>query len=221
MKHYIRAISLLLLTALLATACGAQRMRSAESRTQMSPQSSESLAAHRQTYADQITSLLDAAMEQSMKSLLLQEEIPAAKAVVTIPLENLLNLPPGAGYTARSKNGRASLELTREGENIVATSRCDSIARRCIYMQREVFRQRTKIDSLTTLLADRITAAHRADSLLALHSAAEHAVTEKPPAFRWFKWFLTGILTGVTATTLLLKTGIIKRVIAAIKRLLL
>lgn len=215
-----RFVPLLMVVMLTMSGCGAtKKQSSSESRSELS-QNHESRVDHREASSDQLFNILNAATQQSRKSLLLQEEIPAAKAVVTIPLNNLINLPPGAGYTARSENGRASLELTRDGDHIVATSRCDSIARRCLYMECEVFRQRTQIDSLTKTLSGQTVAIHRADSLLASHATSETSLIEKPPIFRWFNWFSIGVLTGVMATTLLLKTDILKRVAAAIKRLL-
>ncbi|MEG0807656.1 MAG: hypothetical protein RR410_04815 [Alistipes sp.] len=212
---------LLTLVMTMMMGCGAtKKQSSSESRSELSQQNHESHLDQRATSADLLFRMLDQATEQSRKSLLLQEEIPAAKAVVTIPLKNLINLPQGAGYTARSENGRASLQLIRAGDTIVATSRCDSIARRCLYMESEVFRQRTQIDSLTKMLSDQTTTIHLADSLRTVQAMASSASSEKPPAVRWLKWLSIGVFMGSIATALYLKPNLVKTIIATIKKII-
>ena len=81
---------------------------------------------------------------------LFAESIPSEQTSLEIPTQNLLNLPEGAKYGTHS--GRASVEAERRGDNIVVTGKCDSIARRCVYFESQVFRQREVIDSLAQLL---------------------------------------------------------------------
>lgn len=62
---------------------------------------------------------------------LTREGIPESEAKVDVPIQNLLNLPDGAGYTA--KDGQASVSVQRHGDNITVTGKCDSIARQCLF----------------------------------------------------------------------------------------
>ena len=59
--------------------------------------------------------------------------IPESEAKVDVPIQNLLNLPDGAGYTA--KDGQASVSVQRHGDNITVTGKCDSIARQCLFLR--------------------------------------------------------------------------------------
>ena len=82
---------------------------------------------------------------------LTREGIPESEAKVDVPIQNLLNLPDGAGYTA--KDGQASVSVQRHGDNITVTGKCDSIARQCLFYEREVFRQRSEVDSLKRVIS--------------------------------------------------------------------
>ena len=89
--------------------------------------------------------------EQSDVTALTREGIPESEAKVDVPIQNLLNLPDGAGYTA--KDGQASVSVQRHGDNITVTGKCDSIARQCLFYEREVFRQRNEVDSLKRVIS--------------------------------------------------------------------
>ena len=67
---------------------------------------------------------------------LTREGIPESEAKVDVPIQNLLNLPDGAGYT--TKDGQASVSVQRHGDNITVKGKCDSIARQCLFYEREV-----------------------------------------------------------------------------------
>ena len=137
---------------------------------------------------------------------------------MTIPTQNLLDLPDGAKYSAQ--NGRASIEAERQGDKIVVRGRCDSIARRCTYFENRVFRQRVLIDSLTVRLDEMQAYQARADSLLAAVSAAYHAAeyTKKPPS-GWYWWLLVGFLAGGAASAWLTKTNPLKAIVKLIKNI--
>ena len=94
---------------------------------------------------------------------LFAEPIPSEQTSLEIPTQNLLNLPEGAKYGTHS--GRASVEAERRGDNIVVTGKCDSIARRCVYFESQVFRQREVIDSLAQLLIAERAKYRQLDSL--------------------------------------------------------
>ena len=77
------------------------------------------------------------------------ELIPEVTAQVTIPMQSLDDLPDGAGYG--TTNGRATIEAVRQGDNIVVTGKCDSIARQCILYERQASRYRQTVDSLNAV----------------------------------------------------------------------
>lgn len=66
----------------------------------------------------------------------MQEPIPAQEAALTIPFQNLLDLPEGAGY--RHRDGRASVDIRRQGDSLTVTGHCDSLMRRCLFYEEEV-----------------------------------------------------------------------------------
>ncbi|MGN1211755.1 MAG: hypothetical protein ACI4TM_08710 [Candidatus Cryptobacteroides sp.] len=130
------------------------------------------------------------------------EAIPQAEAQMTIPTQNLMDLPEGAKYG--TSNGRATVEVEKQGDKIVATSRCDSIARRCEFYERQAFRQQSTIDSLkSTILAlnDQIHQMSFEDSLKASQSSFESQET-KPPRTGG-KWFAVGLAIGIALTVVL------------------
>lgn len=221
MKNRIRGIPLvLLLAAVLMTACGAIRNKMSEQTSSLELSSSsaqyEAQAAavhdtHRhaqeQTQTDSTTTRQEYA-----------EPVSEERTDMTIPTQSLLDLPDGAKYSAQ--NGRASIEAERQGDKIVVRGRCDSIARRCTYFENRVFRQRTLIDSLTTRLDEVQAYRARADSLLAAVSAAYHAAerAEKPPSM-WYRWLFVGFLAGGAASALLTKTNPLKVIVKLIKNI--
>ena len=76
----------------------------------------------------------------------MQEPVPAQEATLTIPFQNLLDLPEGAGY--RHRDGRASVDIRRQGDSLAVTGHCDSLMRRCLFYEEEVFRRQVREDSL-------------------------------------------------------------------------
>ena len=211
---------MLLLVAVLMAACGAIRNTTSEQTASLEQSSSsaqlEAQAAavhdtHRhvqeQTQTDSTTTRREYA-----------EPVPEERTDMTIPTQNLLDLPDGAKYSAQ--NGRASIEAERQGDKIVVRGRCDSIARRCTYFENRVFRQRVLIDSLADRLDEMQAYRARADSLLAAVSAAYHSAerTEKPPS-TWYRWLLAGFLAGGAASALLTKTNPLKAIIKLIKNI--
>lgn len=150
---------------------------------------------------------------------LFAESIPSEQTSLEIPTQNLLNLPEGAKYGTHS--GRASVEAERRGDNIFVTGKCDSIARRCVYFESQVFRQREVIDSLAQLLIAERAKYRQLDSLSNARSGTMQVVqtTRKSPAtWRW--WLLFGFLAGGTAASLLTKTNPLKTIVQLIKQIL-
>lgn len=219
MKNRIRGIPLvLLLVAVLMAACGAiKNTTSAQTSLLQQSNSSAQLEAQAAAVHDTHRHVQEQTQTDStMTRREYAEPVPEERTDMTIPTQNLLDLPDGAKYSAQ--NGRASIEAERQGDKIVVRGRCDSIARRCTYFENRVFRQRVLIDSLTVLLDEMQAYQARADSLLAAVSAAYHAAerTEKPPS-TWYRWLLAGFLAGGAASALLTKTNPLKAIVKLIK----
>lgn len=139
---------------------------------------------------------LEEAILQKMKYA---EPIPPEEARMTIPTRNLLDLPDGAKYGTSS--GRATVEAERSGDNIVLTGRCDSIARRCEFYERHVFRQQDTIDALKsaiTRLEDQLYRKTFERDSIASQMTFESR-RSKPPRTGG-KWFLFGFLSGIAIT---------------------
>ena len=133
---------------------------------------------------------------------LTREGIPESEAKVDVPIQNLLNLPDGAGYT--TKDGQASVSVQRHGDNITVTGKCDSIARQCLFYEREVFRQRSEVDSLKRVISRMEQTSNRSDETYKVESDAAQSIKEKPPA-TWYKWLLVGFVGGLLLTSPLKK----------------
>lgn len=131
-----------------------------------------------------------------------QEGIPASEATVDVPIRNLLDLPDGAGYTV--KDGQASVSVQRHGDNVTVTGKCDSIARQCLFYEREVFRQRSEIDSLKRTISQVEQTTLRNDVTEKTEDIVDNTIKEKPPA-TWYKWLLVGFAAGVLLTSPLKK----------------
>lgn len=133
---------------------------------------------------------------------LTREGIPESEAKVDIPMQNLLDLPDGAGYTA--KDGRASVSVQRHGDNITVTGKCDSIARQCLFYEREVFRQRSEADSLKQVISRMEQTDSRSDESHMAESDVAQSIKERPPA-TWYKWLFAGFAAGLLLTSPLKK----------------
>lgn len=131
-----------------------------------------------------------------------------------VPIQNLLNLPDGAEYTA--KDGQASVSVQRHGDNIAVTGKCDSIARQCLFYEREVFRQRSEIDSLKRAISQVEQTTVRNEAAEKTEDTVEQTILEKPPA-TWYKWLLAGMVAGVLISSPLRRAG--NKVFTFIKRL--
>lgn len=122
------------------------------------------------------------------------EGIAQESASLDIPILILRDLPEGAGYTA--KDGRAGVELRKEGDNIKITGRCDSISRLYRYYQAFSQEQHRQIDSLQWELTWlRSWSDRQAAEISELHDQARKS-SDKPPESRpW--WILAGFAAGL------------------------
>lgn len=64
-------------------------------------------------------------------------------------MDSVFNLPPGAWYGARQ--GQASVNVGRDSDNnLIVESACDSIQRRCLYLEEEITRIRNELQETET-----------------------------------------------------------------------
>lgn len=61
------------------------------------------------------------------------EPVPISEVKLTIPMDSLRNLPPRAGYTAKS--GRANVGVHTRGDTLIVYATCDSLRRMCEYYE--------------------------------------------------------------------------------------
>lgn len=112
------------------------------------------------------------------------EAIPPSKVVVAFPAGDLPALPAGAGYHA--KEGRASVDIRRNGDTIEVTASCDSLARQVEYWQDMYYQARNTID----------------------RQSEEMETLKQPrasPVKTALKWLFIGILTGAILTIIIIK----------------
>lgn len=96
-------------------------------------------------------------------------------------MDSVARLPAGAVYTARQ--GQATLRVGHDGQGrLVAESECDSISRRCFYLEKE------------------LTRISRENSL---GSVEQQPPASGPTGWQWF-WIRTGqIAAGVCGSILI------------------
>lgn len=92
----------------------------------------------------------------------MREAVPPATARLSLPIPNLLDLPDGAGYTAR--DGRSFASVRRDGDSLVVTAQCDSVSRLCLFLYDSLEERRHEADSLRGLLLRERNETHIRDS---------------------------------------------------------
>ncbi len=154
--------------------------------------------------------LLEAGRTESSRSgshrLLVREEmIPGTEARLTLPAASLLELPEGAGYGAR--DGRSSVRIERHGDGFEITGTCDSISRRCLYLEDLSESETHRADSLQLELTT-LKWTMEGSSTLRRHEAGESRnESGKPPnLFCWaIVWLAAGIIAGGTLSFLAIR----------------
>lgn len=132
----------------------------------------------------------------------MQEPIPAQEAALTIPFQNLFDLPEGAGY--RHRDGRASVDIRRQGDSLTVTGHCDSLMRRCLFYEEEVFRRQVREDSLLQ------TVEFYKRELVRIRNETEQDITEVKTEFKQrfspvkiaLLAFIAGVASGILSTFL-------------------
>lgn len=217
MKNRIRGWTpvVVLLAVLLLTGCSAVK-QSRSRQTQVSAlekrktDSAAVFAARSEVTAQNILDL-----QTDRRSMgLTQETVPEQEANLTIPLQNLLDLPDGAGYT--QKEGRASVDIRRSGDYLVATGHCDSLARLCLFYEEEIFRRQTREDSLEQKVSSMEAELRQSEMVANTENIQAETIKKKPPAV-WYLWLLAGMAAGILISSPLRRTA--NKVLTFIKRL--
>ncbi|MEF3407887.1 hypothetical protein [Parabacteroides merdae] len=104
--------------------------------------------------------------------------IPPSRATLAVPVDSLRRLPAGAAYT--EKSGQATVSLSYEDGNVVASARCDSL-------ERLVFELSEQLYGKTEQTGQR-----------------EEQKTAPAATFgQRLKWCLSGVLTGIILTIII------------------
>lgn len=149
MKHLIRGatITLIVAVAMILAGCASTRHKERTvSQEALSTAASEYLDTLGATMSGSLTSKKSGQKECWMTHAITAEGIAAELARLNVPIQSLRDLPDGAGYTA--KDGRAGVELRKEGDNITVIGQCDSISRLYHFYREMSLEQYSEIDSL-------------------------------------------------------------------------
>ena len=215
MKNLIRGVTLILIVAVFClTGCTAARItKNRQSLTQTEQSKSETATGVAGQRSEQAAQKLEELLQGQTTTITTLEGIPESLATVDVPIQNLLNLPDGAEYTA--KDGQASVSVQRNGDNITVTGKCDSIARQCLFYEQEVFRRRSEADSLRETISRMEALQTEKETVDHTEQNLSESVKEKPPA--WYKWLLAGFIAGILASSPLKR--ITNKVFIFIKRI--
>lgn len=202
MRKTIRGLPLtlmLLLVTLCLVACGPTKVATTSKSVmteEVAQQVASAAAQDEVAHAEQQSTQQQVEIQQTTTKQEATEAVPAETSSLTVPTQNLLDLPEGASYNA--SNGRSSVEAKREGNNIKITGKCDSLARRIKSFEQTVFRQCSTIDSLSNVILtqQRAIAEYEAAETARSGTTEEVEQTVKKPS-NWHKWLFGGVLLGV------------------------
>ena len=201
MRKTIRGFPLMLLLLLAMTclaSCSATKSTSSKFETmdEVVQEVASAVIQAETAHAEQHSVLHQVETQQTTTKSEDTEVVPAQTSSLTVPTQNLLDLPEGASYNA--SEGRSSVEAKRQGDNIVITGNCDSVARRSWRFEQTVFRQCSTIDSLRNVILDQQKLIDEYEALEMARSGTTEQVeqTVKKPS-NWHKWLLGGVVLGV------------------------
>lgn len=201
MRKTIKGFPLMLLLLLAMTclaSCSATKSTSSKSETmdEVVQEVASAVIQAETAHAEQHSVLHQVETQQTTTKSEDTEVVPAQTSSLTVPTQNLLDLPEGASYNA--SEGRSSVEAKRQGDNIVITGNCDSVARRSWRFEQTVFRQCSTIDSLRNVILDQQKLIDEYEALEMARSGTTEQVeqTVKKPS-NWHKWLLGGVVLGV------------------------
>ena len=189
---------LLLLAMTCLASCSATKSTSSKSETmdEVVQEVASAVIQAETAHAEQHSVLHQVETQQTTTKSEDTEVVPAQTSSLTVPTQNLLDLPEGASYNA--SEGRSSVEAKRQGDNIVITGNCDSATRRSWCFEQTVFRQCSTIDSLRNVILDQQKLIDEYEALEMARSGTTEQVeqTVKKPS-NWHKWLLGSVVLGV------------------------
>ena len=130
------------------------------------------------------------------------QTVPESSATLRTTLTSLRDLPDGASY--RASDGRASVELRREGDEVYATGHCDSISRLYRYYLSMSLHQSETVDSLQWEFDRSVSRQAFLARELAAMKAGQAASSGSPSCSRW-PWLIAGCVAGLTGGLLFSK----------------
>lgn len=189
------------LSVLFCVGCASTKERGEhKSATYQKSATSDSAVAAAESATVQNCVTTDQRQEGEKKLLYATEGIPEAESKMSVAIQNLLDLPEGAGYS--EKNGRATVTVEREGDRLKVTGHCDSIERKCLWYEEACYRQRQRADSLEAEVY-KLEAMLTESLIQEADSREDEAEETKKPPNRW-GWtlgaFIAGFATGAVIT---------------------
>lgn len=197
MRNIIRGATFVLVIAMLTGCANAKLYKSRQARSLTVAGIKETAVEASEKQSDVIARKIREQRQDRTTTVLTREVIPSSETKVDIPVQNLLELPEGAGYT--SKEGQVSVNVQKLGNKISVTGKCDSIARQCLFYENEVFRQRGEVDSLRQVISRLEATSSQKDEIHEKGDVMVESLEEKPPA-TWYKWLLVGFVAGLMVT---------------------
>lgn len=126
-------------------------------------------------------------LQEKRSALLTLTPVPPSRTTLELPLPQLQNLPQGASYS--SQDGQSRLSITRgQGDTLVLTATCDSLARQVIFLTEELSYARSKSE-----MEQKLPPAARS-----------------PTGWQWF-WIRLGQVSAILLLAAATRAGIRKR----------
>ncbi len=190
----IGMVVMILATATMFTGCASKKHTEKTSFHQESSASAlKQLDTVDETFYENLTMTNSEKKLQLMGCAVEAAPVGAELARLDIPMHSLSNLPDGAGYTA--KDGRARVELRKEGDNITVIGQCDSISRLYRFYRTMSLCELTRNDSLSRELSKtKRICAEMSEELEDLRALSENV--KKPPSYGILT-FCSGLLPGL------------------------
>lgn len=122
------------------------------------------------------SSRLSDSLQSVRQSVLTLLPVPASVAQTKLSMSQLAALPEGAGYSARSGQATATV-LRGQGDTLIITSTCDSLAREVIALREELIRIRNETGETV--------------------EEPPPQVVQEPTGFQWFQIWIGRIAVAV------------------------
>ena len=104
----------------------------------------------------QTTSVRSDSLRNIRRTAAWLETVPQSRVKLSLPMDSVDKLPVGAWYTG--KEGQVSVKVGRDSsDNLIVESTCDSIQRRCYYLEEEIIRIRNELQEKDIRPPDTLT----------------------------------------------------------------